>query len=132
MEALVNERQTIVGPAGLRPGMADAVRVGPFIMLAGQVAFDDQGKIVGEGDIRAQAEQCFRNIEQLLAKAGATLADLVELTCFLTDRDQLATYLALRAELFPVDPPATTTVVAQLALPSLLIEIKGIAMVGSE
>jgi enamine deaminase RidA (YjgF/YER057c/UK114 family) len=128
----MNERETIVGPAGVRPGMADAVRVGPFIMLAGQVAFDEHGKIVGEGDLRAQAEQCFRNIEHLLAKAGATLADLVELTCFLTDRDQLPAYLALRAELFPVDPPATTTVVAQLALPALMIEIKGIAMVRSK
>ena len=128
----MNERETIVGPAGVRPGMADAVRVGPFIMLAGQVAFDEHGKIVGEGDLRAQAQQCFRNIEHLLAKAGATVADLVELTCFLTDRDQLPTYLALRAELFPVDPPATTTVVAQLALPSLMIEIKGIAMVRSK
>ena len=87
------------------------------------------GKIVGEGDIRAQAEQCFRNIELLLTKAGATMADLVEVTCFLTDRDQLPTYMAMRAELFPVNPPATTTVVAQLALPSLMIEIKGIAMV---
>lgn len=128
----MTERQTIFGPTGARPGMADAVKAGPFIMLAGQVAFDEHGKIVGEGDIRAQAEQCFRNIEHLLTKAGATMADLVELTCFLTDRDQLPTYLALRAELFPVDPPATTTVVAQLALPSLLIEIKGIAIVRSQ
>ncbi|MEO8694679.1 MAG: RidA family protein [Acidimicrobiales bacterium] len=125
-------RQTLFGPTGERPGMGDAVKAGPFIMLAGQVAFDEHGKIVGEGDIRAQAEQCFRNIEHLLAKAGATMADLVELTCFLTNRDQLPTYLALRAELFPVDPPATTTVVAQLALPSLMIEIKGIALVRSQ
>ena len=80
----MNERQTILGPAGARPGMADAVRVGPFIMLAGQVAFDEHGKLVGEGDIRAQAEQCFRNIGALLASAGATMSDLVELTCFLT------------------------------------------------
>jgi len=125
----MTERQTFFGPTGERPGMADAVKVGPFIMLAGQVAFDEHGNIVGEGDIRAQAEQCFRNIELLLTKAGATMADLVEVTCFLTDRDQLSTYMALRAELFPVNPPATTTVVAQLALPSLMIEIKAIAMV---
>jgi enamine deaminase RidA (YjgF/YER057c/UK114 family) len=125
----MTERATFFGPTGERPGMADAVKAGPFIMLAGQVAFDEHGKIVGEGDIRAQAEQCFRNIEVLLTKAGATMADLIELTCFLTDRDQLPTYMAMRAERFPVNPPATTTVVAQLALPSLMIEIKGIAMV---
>ena len=125
----MNQRETLVGPAGLRPGMADGVRVGPVILLAGQVAFDESGQLVGEGDIRAQAEQCFRNIERLLASAGAGLADLVEVTCFLTHRDQLPTYMALRAELFPVDPPATTTVIAELALPGLMIEIKGIAIV---
>jgi len=109
--------------------MSDAVRVGGLIMLAGQVAYDEQGNLVGEGDIRAQAEQCFRNIESLLVAAGGKLGDLVELTCFLTDRDQLPTYLQLRAELFPVDAPATTTVVAQLARPSLMIELKGIAVI---
>jgi 2-iminobutanoate/2-iminopropanoate deaminase len=124
----MNQRETLVGPAGLRPGMADGVRVGPVIMLAGQVAFDEGGQLVGEGDFRAQAEQCFRNIERLLASAGAGLSDLVEVTCFLTNRDQLPAYMALRAELFPVDPPATTTVLAELALPGLLIEVKGIAV----
>ena len=125
----MNERQTIAGPGGIRPGMSDAVRVGGLIMLAGQVAYDEHGNLVGEGDIRAQAEQCFRNIESLLVAAGGKLGDLVELTCFLTDRDQLPTYLQLRSELFPVDAPATTTVVAQLARPSLMIELKGIAVI---
>jgi len=127
----MSERHTIAGPAGIRPGMSDAVRVGRLVMLAGQVAFDEQGNLVGEGDIRAQAEQCFRNIERLLVAAGGKLGDLIELTCFLTDRDQLPTYMELRSELFPVDAPATTTVVAQLALPALMIELKGIAIVAS-
>jgi len=110
--------------------MSDAVRVGPLLFLSGQVALDAHGELIGEGDVRAQAEQCFRNMERILATAGCDLSDVVELTCFLADRAHLGDYLAVRAGVFPVDAPATTTVIAQLALPSLLVEIKGVAAVG--
>jgi enamine deaminase RidA (YjgF/YER057c/UK114 family) len=98
-------------------------------MLSGQVAMDETGALAGSGDVRAQAVQCFRNIERILNDVGSTLEDVVELTCFLADAAYLGTYLEVRAEMFPTQAPATTTVVAQLALPELLIELKAVAAV---
>ena len=118
-------RKEIVGAS--RPGSSEAVRVGPLVLLSGQVAIDAGGELVGNGDVRAQAEQCFRNIERILGAAGSTLEDVVELTCFLADATYLGAFLEVRAAMFPTSAPATTTVVAELALPELLIELKAVA-----
>ena len=123
-------RKQIVGTS--RPGSSEAVRVGPVVMLSGQVAIDAGGALVGAGDVRAQAEQCIRNIERILHETGSTLDDVVELTCFLADPAHLASYLEVRAAHFPTAAPATTTVVAQLALPELLIELKAVAVAAGD
>jgi enamine deaminase RidA (YjgF/YER057c/UK114 family) len=119
-------QKQIVGTS--RPGSSEAVKVGALVMLSGQVAIDGGGALVGAGDVRAQAEQCFANIERILGEAGSTLDDVVELTCFLTDPAHLTEYLEVRAARFPTRAPATTTVVARLALPELLIELKAVAV----
>src|SRR5438045_4173988 len=104
--------------------MSAAVRAGNVIAVAGQVALDEHGTLVGEGDCGQQARQCFRNVERVLAAAGATLADVVQLTGYLTDPADAGAYLAVRAEVFAVDPPATTTVVAELLSPRFLVEVQ--------
>jgi 3-hydroxyisobutyrate dehydrogenase len=116
---------------GLKPGasMSAAVRCGDTIYVSGQVAIDEAGALVGEGDIQAQAEQCFANIARILGEAGAGLSDVVSLTTYLTAAENAGTFLRLRALTFPERPPATTTVIAQLLHPGFLIEIQAVAVV---
>jgi 2-iminobutanoate/2-iminopropanoate deaminase len=110
--------------------MSQGVRAGSLVAVSGQVAFDEDGQLVGHGDVVLQAQQCFRNIAAVLAAAGATLDDVVKLTTFLVDGADAARYLEVRAATFPTDPPASTTViVAGLLVPGLLIEIEAIAVV---
>jgi enamine deaminase RidA (YjgF/YER057c/UK114 family) len=109
--------------------MSQGVRAGDLVIVSGQLAFDDNGALVGEGDIARQAEQCFRNIGSVLATVGGALDDVVKLTSFLVDPADAAGYLETRAVVFPRDPPASTTVVvAALLVPGALIEIEALAV----
>ena len=66
-------------------GFSAATAAGSAVYVSGQVALDEQGHLVGEGDCAAQAEQVFKNIERALKAAGATMDDLTKITCFLVD-----------------------------------------------
>src|SRR6478735_7361114 len=59
-------------------GFSQAVRAGGLIFLAGQTPVDENAQLVGEGDIRAQTRQVFENMKTVLANAGSSLDDLVE------------------------------------------------------
>jgi enamine deaminase RidA (YjgF/YER057c/UK114 family) len=111
------------------PGMSAAVRAGRTIWLAGQVATDETGSVVGEGDCTEQARQCFRNVERLLGSLQARMTDVVEVMAFLSDPSYAASYLKVRQEVFPDAPPATTTVVARLLDPRYLVEVRVVACV---
>lgn len=114
----------------LSKGMSGAVRAGDLIFLAGQIGFDEHGEVVA-GDIEAQSRQCFRNIERELKVFGATLEDLVEVTAFVAHPFDLDAYVRVRtSEFSPVNPPATTTVVATLGSPNWLVEVKAVAALG--
>jgi len=110
-------------------GMSAAVRAGDFAFVSGQVATDERGEIVGEGDVEAQAEQCFANIDRLLRRLGGSLADVVALTTFLAAAEHAPAFLAVRGRRFPQRPPATTTVVAQTLSPRLLLEVQAVAAI---
>ncbi len=102
------------------------------VYIAGQVAFDSAGKVVGAGDFAAQAEQVFRNLEHALKSVGGSIADLVKTTTFVTDIKYLPVLREVRARHLAQDPPANTLVaVSSLARPELLIEIEGVALLGS-
>ena len=104
-------------------------RIGPVIVLSGQAAITPEGEIVGEGDFDAQAEQVFRNLERVLGAAGATLADVVKVTIYLTDMGNFPKIVQLRERWFTAPYPADTIVeVSSLALPELMIEIEAIAV----
>ena len=117
-----------VDPPGMKfAGMSQAVRCGDWVIVSGQVALKD-GKVVGVGDAAAQARQCFANIEASLAAAGATLANVVSLRCFLTAKSAYSGYGEVKNALFADNPPASTTViVSELLLPDLLMEIEATA-----
>ncbi len=100
------------------------------VYVAGQVAYDSAGRIVGAGDFRAQVEQVFGNLDRALSSVGATFADVVKTTTYVTDMTQLAAIREIRSRyLHPTRPPASTLVqVAGLVRPELLIEIEAVAV----
>ncbi|HJP34727.1 MAG TPA: RidA family protein [Gammaproteobacteria bacterium] len=113
---------------------SQAVRVGDTIYVSGQVALDDEGKVVGPGDIVAQTRQAVRNIESILASQGATLRDVVKITVFIANRTPgfVMAYDNTLGEFFPEDCPASTLVeVKSLVLRELLVEIESVAVIGS-
>ena len=106
---------------------------GRTVYIAGQVAFDSTGKVVGEGDFAAQANQVFRNLQHALESVGGSTADLVKTTTFVTDVKHVPALRDIRARyLAKAQPPANTLVaVSGLARPELLLEIEGVAVLGS-
>ena len=114
-------------------GYSHAVRVGDLVFVAGQVALDLEGNVVGPGDIVAQTEQAYRNLERVLEAAGSSLNDLVKLTVFLTREEDLQPYREMRGRLRPEPPPASTLVViTALARPEFLIEVEAVAVVSGQ
>lgn len=102
---------------------------GRVVVTAGQVAWDEQGNLVGAGDVRAQTIQTLKNVKAVLAEAGATFDDVLKCTVFLSDIRHFQIMNAVFAETFPDKPPARTTVQAALAEPEMLVEIEVLAYV---
>jgi enamine deaminase RidA (YjgF/YER057c/UK114 family) len=102
---------------------------GRTVYIAGQVAFDAAGKVVGEGDFKTQAEQVYGNLRKALASVGATFADLVKTTILVTDSKNVPALREVRAKYMgPENPPANTLIVATLVRPELLLEIEAVAV----
>ena len=98
------------------------------IFIAGQLARDRQGNVVGAGDMRAQIRQVGENLKAALAAAGATLNDLVKTTTFVTDIEEFFKHVDVRMEYFGALPTSTTVEVRRLAHPDLLVEVEAIAV----
>lgn len=109
--------------------LAQAKQLGNTIYVSGQVAFDANGNLVGEGDMKAQTRQVFDNIKAVLAAAGAGLEDIIKINTYITDQSKFRDMLEVRSEIFAENPPASTAVVvAGLAFPGLLIEVEAMAV----
>ncbi|MFE0253984.1 RidA family protein [Streptomyces sp. NPDC059010] len=104
---------------------------GRFVAVSGQLALDEHGGLVGEGDPAAQARQVFENLRRCLAAAGATFDDVVKLTYFVTDMSHMPALRAARAEHIPDDrlPAASAVQVAGLVRPEFLMEVEAFAVV---
>jgi enamine deaminase RidA (YjgF/YER057c/UK114 family) len=121
-----------IQPAGLHrpPTYTHVIKAGNTVYLAGQVPVDQQGQVVGRGDISAQATQVFENIGKALTAGGATYADLVKITVFITDARFREPVAEVRRKYLGTDFPASTLlVVAGLASPDYLLEIEGVAVI---
>ena len=111
-------------------GYSHAAKAGGLLFLAGQVAQDQDGNVVGRGDVEAQAVQIFDNLQAVLASAGATLNDVVKLTTYTTNVAYRAKIAEVRGRYFTTYfPPNTFVVVASLATPDYLLEIEAVAAV---
>ncbi len=103
---------------------------GKMIFVAGQLARNAQGNLVGKGDMRAQIEQVGENIKTCLEAAGATLADIVKTNTYVTDYEEFAKHGDMRRNYFgPATPTSTTVQISRLADPDAMIEIEAIAVV---
>jgi reactive intermediate/imine deaminase len=100
------------------------------IYISGQIAYDANGNVVGAGDMKAQAEQVFKNLETALKSAGATFADVVKMNSYITDMSKVQAVRDVRARYFVDTAPASTFVeVKGLVRPELMLEIEVIAAV---
>jgi len=109
------------------------VLVGDTLYLAGQVALDEELRLIGPGDFREQARQTWRNIQTVVESAGGSLADVVRVTTYLVDLSHLETLHEVRREfLGEAGFPAATVVEAKaLGLPGLLLEVEATAVIGT-
>jgi len=105
---------------------------GDFVFVSGQVAWDESGNVVGEGDIAAQTCQVLSNVRGVLNQAGADLDDVMMVTVFMADISQFDEMNAAYLGVFGENLPARTTVEAGIARPGLLVEIDAIAMLASD
>jgi enamine deaminase RidA (YjgF/YER057c/UK114 family) len=113
-------------------GYAQAVKVGDTIVVSGQVSHDDQGNIVGVGNMEAQMRQAYVNIKKVLAQYGATMENIVDEVLFVTDMEAAfaAVPKARKPSYGPEQVVASTIVeIKRLAFPELMIEIRVVAKV---
>lgn len=105
----------------------DAVRFADLLFISGMTAHNERNELVGEGDAALQTRQILENIGKVLAAAGATFADVLKVTVYLTDIEDRKLINPVRQEFFGAARPASTLVeVSKLALPGMKVEIEAV------
>ncbi|HSU27939.1 MAG TPA: RidA family protein [Chitinophagaceae bacterium] len=111
-------------------GYSRAVRVDNLVEVTGTVAVDDKNELVGPGDAYAQTKYIIQKIEKVLARAGASLKDVVRTRMFVTDISRWEEYGRAHGEFFKEIKPCTTMLeVGALIAPEYLIEIEATAVI---
>ena len=119
--------QTLSTPTGYSHVVE--VSGGRTIYVAGQVAFDKSGSVVGKGDFAVQTTQVFENLKSALAAVGATFDNVVKVNTYVTDMSQIQALQEIRGKYYGKNAPASTLVeIGRLAHPDLMIEIEAIAV----
>jgi 2-iminobutanoate/2-iminopropanoate deaminase len=119
--------QNVHSTAGV--GYSHATRVGNTLYIAGQIALDPSGNLVGKDDAEAQTLQVYANLQSILEEQGGTLQHIVKLTTYLTDRRHLEGFRRARNQTFSEPfPPNTLLFISGLAQPDYLVEIEAIAV----
>jgi enamine deaminase RidA (YjgF/YER057c/UK114 family) len=110
-------------------GYSHAAKAGNTLYIAGQIAKDADGNLVGIGDLETQIRQAHTNLKHILEEAGGSLKNVVKLTTILTHYGYIEGYRKIRNEFFEEPfPPNTLLIVESLAFPELMIEVEAIAV----
>jgi reactive intermediate/imine deaminase len=126
-------RKSVVAVPGIsKPGgvwsTAVVVESGKLLFISGLLARDQDGTLVGVGDIRAQTRQVCENLKRSVEAAGGTLDDLVRVDVYITNMEHFDDIHAVRRQYFPKEPPASTMVeIKRFTHKDALIEINAIA-----
>ncbi len=137
---MTRSHRTILTPTGVAPpagkySHAAQVDGGKLLFVAGQIATDTNGDLVGAGDAGAQTRQVFENLRAVLKGAGAAFNDVVEFTYYIVGRDSVQPFLDARTAIFdeayPAGdfPPATLLIIDGLVREELLLEVSAVAAV---
>jgi len=123
--------RTVVDAVGVAPPAGHyshgVIASGRLLFVAGQVALDEDGRLIGGDDAAAQAHQVLANLKRVIESAGGTMADVARTTLYLTRIADRGPVGKVREAFFPSPPPANTLlVVAGLAQPEFLVEIDAI------
>ncbi len=109
---------------------ADAIRFGDLVFVSGCVPMDEQGNLVGEGDLERQTRQVMENMRKVLESSGSLFSRIIKTTVFMTDISKREIPDAIRREYFDEHRPASTIVeVTALTAKGIEIEIEAIAAV---
>tara|TARA_B100001115_G_C15847548_1_gene427910 strand:- start:1752 stop:2222 length:471 start_codon:yes stop_codon:yes gene_type:complete len=110
-------------------GYSRAVRVGQFIEVAGTVAVDNKGNLVGEGDVSAQTHYVLEKIQEVIEQAGGMMSDVVRTRIFVTDREFMIEVAKVHEKFFgEIRPVSTGLEVSALIDDSFLVEIEASAI----
>jgi 2-iminobutanoate/2-iminopropanoate deaminase len=115
-----------LNPAGVAKPLghlANAIRAGTRLYLAGLVALDEVGEVIGKGSIREQTLHICRSIERICVEQGGSITAVARCLVFITDRALYQEYDAAFAEVFGDHRPSRATVIADLVNPDFLVEI---------
>ena len=104
-------------------------RGGQMIFTAGQVAWNQKGEVIGQGDVRLQTQQTLKNVISVLEEGGATIDDVMKCNVYLANIQDFQIMNEEFSRVFYDNPPARTTVETRLAEPHMLVEIEAIAYI---
>src|SRR3954447_10688617 len=133
--AEVPRKQKIEPGDGLHPlpwPYSHGWKIGSLLFIAGQVALDEELRLIGPGDAEEQARQVWRNSQAVGEKAGGKVTDVVRVSTYLADVADVEAVHRARRGFFPDGDSRVATMlqVANLGLPGLLLETEAIAMIG--
>ena len=110
-------------------GYSHVAKAGHTLYIAGQVARDVHGNLVGKGDFEAQARQVYTNLKNILEEAGGSLGNIVKMTTILTHYGYQESHRAIKKGFFgEIMPPNTLMIIESLASPDYMIEVEAIAV----
>jgi 2-iminobutanoate/2-iminopropanoate deaminase len=112
-----------------RVPLSQAIRAGDWVFASGQLGMDPRTGRLVEGGIKAETRQVCENLKAVLETGGASLANVVKVTIYLADVDELMAMNEVFSQYFPKDPPARTTFQAARLIAGARVEIEAIAMV---
>jgi len=113
-------------------GYSHIAKIGDTVHVSGQLPLDQEGNIVGEGDMVLQTDKTYENLKKCLESVGATINDIVMLRIFVTDLEAFQKTGDVRKKYFGKYRPATTGLeISRLYFPEALIEVEAMAEIGS-